>query len=92
MHLVTGGIGFLALIAACMVFARRFAALEQRGWAAYSVATGVLFFAAFFGIASGSQQGGTIRTLVILAFTAAVVLAWAWVSAMAIRLGRGTVA
>jgi len=92
MHLVTGGIGFLALIAACMVFARRFAALGQRGWAAYSVATGVLFFAAFFGIASGSQQGGAIRTFVILAFTAAVVLAWAWVSAMSIRLSRDTVA
>jgi hypothetical protein len=92
MHLVSGGIGFLALIAACMVFARRFAALEQRGWAAYSVATGILFFAAFFGIASGSQQGGAILTFVVLAFTAAVVLAWAWVSAMAIRLSRVTVA
>jgi hypothetical protein len=92
MHLVSGGIGFLALIAACMVFARRFAALEQRGWAAYSVATGILFFAAFFGIASGSQQGGAILTFVVLAFTAAVVLAWAWVSVMAIRLSRVTVA
>src|SRR5438552_359120 len=60
LHLVSGGIGFLGLIAACMVFARRFAALGQRGWAACSVATGVVFFAAFFGIASGSQQGGAV--------------------------------
>jgi hypothetical protein len=88
MHFVSGGIGFLALIAACLVFARRFAALKQRGWAAYSVATGILFFAAFFGIASGSQQGGAILTFVTLAFTAAVVLGWAWVSAMALRLKR----
>ena len=34
LHLVSGGIGFLALIAACFIFARRFAAYGQRGWAA----------------------------------------------------------
>jgi hypothetical protein len=91
LHLVSGGIGFLGLIAACMVFGRRFAALGQRGWAAYSVATGVVFFAAFFGIASGSRQGGAVLTFVVLAFTAAVVLAWAWLSAIAARL-RSSVA
>src|SRR5262245_49304406 len=42
MHFVAGGIGFLGLIAACFVFARRFAALKQPGWAAYSAATGVI--------------------------------------------------
>jgi hypothetical protein len=47
MHFLIGGIGFLGLIAACFVFARRFAALKQPGWAAYSIATGVIFFAAF---------------------------------------------
>ena len=36
MHFISGGIGFLALIAACFVLARRYAALRQRGWAAYS--------------------------------------------------------
>ena len=59
MHFVTGGIGFLALIAACFVFARRFGKQGQRGWAVYSLVTGVLFLAAFFGIASGAQQGGS---------------------------------
>lgn len=88
MHFVSGGIGFIGLIAACMVFARRFAGLGERGWAAYSAATGVLFFAAFFGIASGSQQGGATLVFVTLAFTAAVVLGWAWVSVMAARLLR----
>lgn len=89
LHLVSGGIGFLGLIAACFVFARRFAALGQRGWAAYSVATGVFYFAAFFGIAAGSQQTGAILTFVVLAFTAAVVLGWTWVSAVAARLMTG---
>jgi hypothetical protein len=31
MHFINGGIGFLALNAACLVFAGRFTALNQRG-------------------------------------------------------------
>jgi hypothetical protein len=89
LHAVCGGVGFLGLIAACFVFARRFSALGERGWAAFSAATGVLYFAAFFGIAAGSQQGGAVVTFVVLAFTAAVVLGWAWVSAVAVRLMGG---
>jgi hypothetical membrane protein len=86
LHFVSGGIGFLALIAACFVFARRFAAQRLRGWAVYSVATGVLFFVAFVGIAVGSQAKGPLLTFVILAFSVAVVLGWAWISVMAARL------
>jgi len=89
LHFVFGGVGFLGLIAACFVFARRFAVLGERGWAVFSMATGVLYFAAFFGIAAGSQQGGSVLTLVVLAFTVAVVLAWAWISALEARLLRG---
>ncbi|MBA3426161.1 MAG: DUF998 domain-containing protein [Rubrobacter sp.] len=86
LHFVCGGIGFLGLIAACFVFTRRFAALGERGWAMFSGATGVLYFAAFFGIASGSQQGGAVLTFVVLAFIATVVLGWAWVSALSSRM------
>ena len=39
-HLVAAGAGFRCLIAACFVLARRFAALGQRGWAAFSRITG----------------------------------------------------
>jgi hypothetical protein len=84
LHFVAGGIGFLGLIAACFVFASRFMALKQPGWAAYSAATGVIFFAAFFGIASGSRGAG-----VSLAFALAVVIAWVWISVMAARLRSG---
>ena len=80
------GLGFLGLIGACLVFARRFAGLRQRGWTVYSAATGVLFFAAFFGIAAGSNQSGPGLAVVLPAFTAAVVLGWVWVSALAARL------
>jgi len=84
LHFITGGLGFLALIAACFVFALRFAALGQRGWTAYSAATGIIFFAAFFGIASGSGQAWSI-----IGFWIGVVLAWAWLSVMAARLMAG---
>jgi Protein of unknown function (DUF998) len=83
MHFVTGGTGFLGLIAACFVFARRFGAFGQRGWQAFSVVTGVIFLAGFFGIASGSGGGWTL-----LGFWIAVVLAWAWLSALSVHLRR----
>jgi hypothetical protein len=94
LHFVSGAIGFVGLISACFVLARHFAARRQRGWAAYSIATGVLFFAAFLGIAAGPHQpdahlGFIDATFVNLAFSVAVVLGWAWISAVAARLMYG---
>jgi hypothetical protein len=83
LHLVSGGIGFACLIAACFVLARRFSGEGRRGWAVFSGSTGIVYFAAFAGIASGS--GGAVT---VLAFTAAVVLAWAWLGALAVHLYR----
>jgi len=80
-HLAAGGIGFLCLIAACAVFARRFARQGERGWAAYSLATGVIFLAGFAGIASGNQVAW-----VNLVFGAAVVVACTWISALCARV------
>jgi hypothetical protein len=85
-HTISGGLGFLGLIAACLVFAGRFVGRRQWGWAAYSVFTGVFFLAAFVGIATGFQQGGAILVILTLAFTAAVVIAWTWIAVMAARL------
>ena len=73
LHLTLAGIGFLGLIVACFVFGRRFARAGRRGWAVYSVLTGVVFFAAFAGIASGSSAAP-----IVLGFVGAVVLAWCW--------------
>jgi hypothetical protein len=84
-HFMAGGVGFLAFIAACLVFARRFAALSQPGWATFSAATGVVFFAAFAGIASGTPSAATN-----VAFTLAVFLAWAWFTALALYLTRSS--
>lgn len=89
MHILSGAIGFLGLIAACFVFARRYASLGQRGWAAFSIITGVVFFAGFFGIAMGSQQGGATLIIVTVTFTLAVLIAWTWMSLMMRQLASG---
>ncbi len=81
LHFAFGGLGFLALIAACLVFARRYAGLGQRGWAAYSAATGVIFFATYAATMTGSGQGWTMVALYV-----GVLLAWTWISAIAGRL------
>jgi hypothetical membrane protein len=84
LHLVAATVAFLSLIAACLVFARRFVALGQRGRAAYAVATGVFYFAAFAGLMSGSGQ-----SWIAVAFSVAVVLGWAWISVTAAQLLSG---
>lgn len=81
LHFVCGAIGFLALIAGCFVLARRFASQEQRGWMAYSIASGVIFFAAFVGIATGSGQPWSV-----IGFWIGVIVAWAWISAISVKL------
>ena len=73
LHFGSGAIGFSCLAAACLVLARRFAADGLPGWAVFSRTTGVLFLAGFVGMAAG---GGRVATN--LAFTAAILLAWAW--------------
>lgn len=83
LHFIFGGIGFYALIAACFVFARRFARLGRSVWAAYSGVTGIAFFGAFAGIASGSTSSVTL-----LVFYAAVAWVWSWHAAVSASLLR----
>jgi hypothetical protein len=82
LHFVTGGIGFLCLIAACFVLASRLSRDGKRGLAWFSRITGVAFFAAFAGIASGSHGPTT------LAFVAAVVTVWIWLATVCVHYYR----
>lgn len=75
LHVVAGGVGFLALVAATWLLAGRFRHDGRRRSATWTLATGVAFLAAFAGIASGATSPATN-----LAFTAAVVLTWVWLS------------
>lgn len=86
MHLVAGMVGFIGLIAACFVFARRFGALKQKHLQIFSIKTGIIFFVSFFGIAAFSQQNDQIVMFINLFFTFAVVLSWIWLSTVTSRL------
>jgi hypothetical protein len=80
LHDLAHVLAFLALIAACFVFTRRFAALGQRGWATYCLATGV----ALLGLLAWPDQETVIVQLAV-----AIVLGWAWLSVLAARLLTG---
>ncbi len=82
-HVVAGGVGFLALIAATWLLAGRFREDGQLVRSRLTRATGVVFLVAFAGIASGAAS-----PVVNLAFTAAVVLSWAWLSVTSVQLYR----
>jgi uncharacterized protein DUF998 len=75
LHFAVGGIGFLGMIVACLVLARR---LPPR-WALFSRVTGIAFLAAFAGITTGSP-------VATLPFVAGVVLSFGWLAALAVRL------
>lgn len=83
LHLVAAGFGFLCLVAACIVMARRFAAERRRGWMAYSILAGAAFLAAFAGLASGSAS-----SVVVLAFWSALILVWSWMAAVSVHFYR----
>jgi hypothetical protein len=82
-HFVAGSIGFSGLIAACLVMAAHYRSTGRTAFSRYSAATGILFFAAFAGLSAGAGSRPTI-----VAFDIAVVLAWAWITAVGVDKRR----
>src|SRR5690348_3034051 len=72
MHIFVAGVGFLCLVASCFVLARMFRREGRNSWMWVSLMTGVVFLLAFAGVASGSTSA-----IVVLAFWAAVIVAFA---------------
>jgi len=85
LHIISAGIGFLCLVAACFVIARRFASQHRRDLAWFSRITGVLFLAAFAGVASGSGSAA-----VVIAFWGALLVTWTWIATISIDAYRAT--
>jgi hypothetical protein len=83
LHLISGSVGFIGFIAACLVMARRFAIVGRSDWALYSRVTGVFFLAAFIGIASGAGNA-----LINITFTVAIAVGWLWLCATTLHLRR----
>src|SRR5579859_7426324 len=83
LHIVSAAVGFLGLVAACLVIARRDVRQARRDWAVYSRATAVVFLAGFLGVASGSSS-----PVVIAGFWLAMLLAWSWLAGLGADLYR----
>jgi Protein of unknown function (DUF998) len=89
-HGVAGLIAFTSLPIACFVIARRFAGDPNwKGWALYSIVTGVLVLVCFIasttvsaldesGVLPGSPTGLFQRI--------AIIAGWSWIALLAIRL------
>jgi uncharacterized membrane protein YhaH (DUF805 family) len=81
---------FAALAAACCVFARRFAARGERGWAAYSAVTGLVFVGAFGLSSAGFGRAEGLVELAGLFQRVAVIVGFGWLTLLAVHLLRGT--
>lgn len=90
LHNLSAGLGFPALVVACLVFACRFAARHERGWAFYSAVSGVVllvsvvlasyaFPRAFPRTEGLGEFGGLFQRI-------AVVCGWGWLTALAVYL------
>jgi hypothetical protein len=66
----------IALIAACLVFARRFAGTDRRGWMVYCLATPVLYLALGF----AAFPADDFRWLLVGGG-----IIWLWPSVLALR-------
>jgi hypothetical protein len=80
-HFTAAGIAFASMVAACFVIGTWFSRNELTSWAWFSRFTGLVFASSFLALSSGSGGATTI-----LVFTAAVVLVWAWLSAVSVKL------
>jgi hypothetical protein len=81
--MVTASTGFVGVIAACLIMARRFAGDGRRRWSIWSAATGALFVGALVGL---SATGNPFWMFV---FTGAVVLVFTWLATLAVRARTG---
>jgi hypothetical protein len=78
-HGIAPALAFDAVIVACLVFVRRFVALRQWRWVAYSAATAAAAVALTLW---PNQDGISVRLAV------AVALVFVWTSSLALRLMR----
>ncbi len=85
LHMLLSLVAFIALLAACFVLARRFAGDPAwRGWAFYSIATGILVVVFFIltdvvEFLNPNGPAGLVQRITII-------IGWGWVALLAIRL------
>lgn len=79
---------FVALTAACLVFARRFAGWGEPGWAVYSGISGLVFIGVFVLAGVGFAQTEGFVELGGLFQRISITVGFCWVSALAVHLMR----
>ena len=79
LHEVAFFVAFVGLIAACFVFARRFAGIGHRGWAAYCAASGAAAPLLIVIAMTGAFAAGVVLALMGLVTSA-------WIAVLAVRL------
>jgi hypothetical membrane protein len=79
LHLLISSLSFLALVAGCVIFARRDLAQRQFGWVTYTLVSGVIALVSFVGLASG-------QIWMTSPFVFAMLNAYLWCSLMAAKL------
>lgn len=85
LHDLVSLVVFAALPAACFVIARRFAGDPAwRGWAAYSIATGILVVV-FFIIAGAFAQPDPAAPAGLFQ-RISIIIGWSWIALLALRL------
>ncbi len=80
---------FVGLPSACLVFARRFAGWDQRGWAIYSAATGIAFVVGFVLASMAFNQTQPLVRFGGLFQRATITVGWSWLTLLAVHLLRG---
>lgn len=87
-HIILSLVVFGALPAACFVLARRFAGDPAwRGWAFYSVATGILVLV-FFIVTDMAASSADPNAPAGLFQRICIIIGWGWISLIAFRLMR----
>ncbi|GAA3007135.1 DUF998 domain-containing protein [Streptosporangium longisporum] len=86
-HGVSFFVVLLSLVAACAVFARRFAVAGDRGWALYCAAVGVALPVIYLLAGVLSDRGQDARPLSLLLRLLALV-GWSWAALLAVRIRR----
>jgi hypothetical protein len=88
LHEVASYMVFGPLMAACFVFARRFAAEPgRRGWAAYSILTG-LALPVFIAVAFNAWSSGSAANFGGVFQRMAIITGWGWIALVALRTLR----
>src|SRR5215472_1431749 len=86
LHNLSAGLGFPALVAACLAFARWFALRRERGWAFYSAVSGVVLLISVVLASYAFPRTEGLGLFGGLFQRIAVVCGWGWLTALAIHL------